>query len=402
MSTLIGTVPIERVRAWWAHRQGLDGALSGASAAEVLERTGWARSVGGAGPYLGLFARAGLGREAVDAAVARLDVHELPSARGCTHVLPRADYALGLELGAGAPEAELASAEKHLGVRRAEIERLCDAVLEALVSGPLDPAAIRDATGGAARSLGDAGKKRGMTTTLPLALGLLQARGEIRRVPPNGRLDQQRYAYARWSPSPLEASVPDREQAHVELARRYFRWAAPAALRHFRWFSGLTAGAAKAAIEPLGLTPLAGTDLLLPPDLVGEFTDYREPGKPGYTLLAGIDGLNLLRRDLPLLVDPADAQRPVPGAKAGRVFGAEADPPCHVVVDRGRIVGFWEYDTQRHEIVHQLFVPLDSALEEALARTESFVREELGDARGFSLDSPKSRAPRITAMRAAQ
>jgi hypothetical protein len=47
-------------------------------------------------------------------------------------------------------------------------------------------------------------------------------------------------------------------------------------------------------------------------------------------------------------------------------------------------------------------VALDPALEEALARTGSFVREELGDARGFSLDSPKSRAPRITAMRAAQ
>jgi hypothetical protein len=406
MSTVIGTVPIERVRAWWAHRQGLDGSLSGASAQEVLERGGWARSVGGAGPYLGLFARAGLGREEVDAAVARLDIHELPSARGCTYVLPRADFALGLTVGADAPEAELASAEKHLGVRPAEIERLCDAVLEALAAGPLEPAAIRDATGGAARSLGDAGKKRGVTTTLPLALGLLQARGEIRRVALNGRLDQQRYSYARWSPSPLPepgaASSPDRAQAHTELARRYFRWAAPASLRHFRWFSGLTAAAAKAAIEPLGLTPLAGTDLLLPPELVPEFADYREPGKPEYAVIAGIDGLNLLRRDLPLLIDPADAQRPVPGAKAGRILGMETDPPCHVVVDRGRIVGLWEYDTQRHELVHQLFVPLDPALEEALARTGSFVREELGDARGFSLDSPKSRAPRITAMRAAQ
>ena len=48
------------IRAWWAHRQGLDGSLMGASAAHVLERTGWARSVGGVGPYLTLFARAGL------------------------------------------------------------------------------------------------------------------------------------------------------------------------------------------------------------------------------------------------------------------------------------------------------------------------------------------------------
>lgn len=49
---------INRLRAWWAHRQGLDGSLRGASPAEALARTGWARSVGGSGPYLGLFARA--------------------------------------------------------------------------------------------------------------------------------------------------------------------------------------------------------------------------------------------------------------------------------------------------------------------------------------------------------
>ena len=408
-SQLIGGVPIGRVRAWWAHRQGLDGGLAGAPAAEALARTGWARSVGGAAPYLGLFARVGLEREAVDAAVARLDVHELPSARGCTYVLPRTDYALGLTLGAGAPEGELAAAEKHLGVRRAEIDRLCGAVADALdaAGGPLDPAAIKDATGGAVRSLGEGGRKRGLTTTLPLALGLLQARGEIRRVPLNGRLDQQRYAYARWSPSPLAGFGLDREQVQVELARRYFDWAAPASLRHFRWFSGLTAAAAKAAVEPLGLVPLGGTDLLLPPDLAEEFAGYREPEEPAYSLLSAIDGLHLLRRDLPLLIDPADAQRPVPGAKVGRVFGGEADPPCHIVVDRGRIVGFWEYDTQRHEIVHQLFASRaavfeDVALEAAIARTEAFVREQLGDARGFSLDSPKSRAPKITAMRQAQ
>jgi hypothetical protein len=37
-----------RLRAWWWHRQGLDGGLDGAKPAEVLARGGWARSVGGA------------------------------------------------------------------------------------------------------------------------------------------------------------------------------------------------------------------------------------------------------------------------------------------------------------------------------------------------------------------
>ena len=34
-----------------------------------------------------------------------------------------------------------------------------------------------------------------------------------------------------------------------------------------------------------------------------------------------------------------------------------------------------------------------------VVRTEEFIRSQLGDARTFSLDSPKSRIPRIEALR---
>jgi len=47
------------------------------------------------------------------------------------------------------------------------------------------------------------------------------------------------------------------------------------------------------------------------------------------------------------------------------------------------------------------FVKNDRALQEAVARTEKYVREQLGDARSFSLDSPRSRAPRVEALRKA-
>ncbi|MFE0025940.1 DNA glycosylase AlkZ-like family protein [Amycolatopsis sp. NPDC059021] len=385
-----------RLRAWWAHRQGLDGRLRGASAADVLEQTGWARSVGGSGPYLGLFARARLHREAVDAEVARLAIHELPSARGCTYVLPAADFALGLAVGAGAPEGELASAERHLGVTRAEVEQLCAAVIDALetADAPLDPAALKTAAGPAVRNLGDAGRKRGVTTTLPLALGLLQARGDIRRAPVNGRLDQQRYGYVRWNAEP----VSDVDTVRAELARRYFGWAAPASLKQFRWFSGFTASVAKKAVEALELVSVGDSDLVLPKELSDEFAEFTEPDEPRYALLAGVDGIHLLHRDMGRLLDPADAVRSVPGGK--RTLGAEADPPCHVIVDRGRIAGLWEFDPEAGEIVYQSFAGDDDALREAVAETENFIRDELGDARSFSLDSVKSRAPRLAALRA--
>ncbi|MFE5741086.1 DNA glycosylase AlkZ-like family protein [Streptomyces celluloflavus] len=460
-----GGAEMARLRAWWWHRQGLDGRLRGARPDAVLAETGWARSVGGSGPYLGLFARAGADRAAVDGAVARLEIHELPSARGCTYVLPAADYALGLRAGASAPEADLAAAVKHLGVTEREIDALGTAVLGALTAAgaPLDPTALKKVVGPAVRSLGEAGRKRGVTTTLPLALGLLQARGAIHRVPVNGRLDQQRYGYVRWLPSPLgertstgpgrTGDVPERlsgdagpdragaapvslpsptagpdgsteavpdvgrdaarsaaDRVRAELARRYFAWAGPASLRHFRWFSNLTAAATKTAVAGLGLVPLpdpapvpdgspTGAVLLATLEQAAALADFAVPKQPQYALLAGNDGIHLLHRDFGRLLDPADADRAVPGGKPGSVLGPLSDPPTHMILDRGRLVGLWEYDPDAAAIVWTSFIRPDAALRAAVATTEVFIRDQLGDARSFSLDSPKSRAPRMAALR---
>ena len=48
------------------------------------------------------------------------------------------------------------------------------------------------------------------------------------------------------------------------------------------------------------------------------------------------------------------------------------------------------------------FVAPTAALKAEVARSESFVRDQLGDARSFSLDSPETRRPRIAALRAAK
>jgi hypothetical protein len=44
------------------------------------------------------------------------------------------------------------------------------------------------------------------------------------------------------------------------------------------------------------------------------------------------------------------------------------------------------------------FVKKNKDLEAAVRRTEEYIREDLGDARSFSLDSPKSRVPKIEAL----
>ena len=53
----------------------------------------------------------------------------------------------------------------------------------------------------------------------------------------------------------------------------------------------------------------------------------------------------------------------------------------------------------RASIAWCAFGAKDKAMTEAVKKTEAYVREQLGDARSFSLDSPKSRQPRIAELR---
>lgn len=389
----------DRLRAWWWHRQGLDGTLAGASAADVLIRSGWSRSVAGAGPYLTLFSRAGLSRAAIDQSVADLTIHELPSARGCTYVIPSQDFALGLSVGASFAEAPLRVA-RSLGVTDDEIETLCQAVTATVSSTPMDPDAIRAATGKASRSLGEAGKKKGVATTLPLALGLLQSRGEIRRVPINGRLDQQRYAYVRWAPNPLAVQSFEPGKALTELARRYFRWIGPATLSEFQSFAGIGVKASHAAVAPLDLQVITnGGDRLLLPEDIEAFHAFRPPTKPQYALVSSLDTLLLARRDIHSLIDTQDLERQVQGERGLLKLGAIAELPDHAILDRGRLIGLWEFDTETESIVWATFGERNAALDRIVRKTEEFVRNDLGDARSFSLDTPKSRASRIAWLR---
>ena len=338
-----------------------------------------------------MFSRAGTSREAADKAVERVEIHELPSARGCTYVVPASDFALALTVGKEFGKGEVNVAHK-LGVTGKEIDKLCDAVVKALSKGPLDPNQIREATGKASRSLGEEGKKKGMTTTLPLALGILQAAGDIRRIPMNGRLDQQRYQYASWRPDPLQKFKLSLEEAYTELARRYFQWAGPAAAANFQAFSGLGVRVSKAAMEPLKLVPFEdGSDLLLFAEDKEQFASFKVPAKPQYALVSSLDAIALLRNDIKSLIDDKDLKL--------QKAGGFSEFPHHAIFDRGRLVGLWEYDSETESIVWSSFGVKDKALDAAVAATQKYIHAELGDARSFSLDSPKSRAPRIEALR---
>ncbi|MBY0506904.1 MAG: winged helix DNA-binding domain-containing protein [Bryobacteraceae bacterium] len=372
------------LRDWYWRRQGLDDSLAKESAAGILATSGWARSVGGVGPYLSLYARCGILPSVIDRAVAGLEVHELPAARGCTYVVPAAHFALALECARAAGDGEMATAMK-LGVTVREVERLETAVCDALREGPLDPAAITERCGDRVRSLGEAGKKKGLNSTLPVALGRLQIAGVLRRVPANGRLDNQRYRYTLWNlPLPKRPA----EDAFTDLARLYFGWTGPATLAEFQWFSGLGVKKAQAAVAPLGLQAFDAERWMLPGAPAAAKRDTK------VVLLSSLDALFLLRRNVNDFIDPADLD-----VAREMLSGGLTDLSCHAIVRGGRLIGLWEYDPGKEEIAWMTFGKRDAAIIRAVEETAAMIRTELEDARSFSLDSPKSRQPRIDWLR---
>ena len=239
-------------------------------------------------------------------------------------------------------------------------------------------------------------RKKGATTTLPTALGILQAQGRIRRVPANGRLDQQRYAYELWNlpPSPL-----DDDEARAELIRRYLGWTGGATFKQSQWFTAFTVAQSKASLAAAGAVEVptaAGETLWMLPDDVEQLAAFEEPADEQIQLLAGTDSLALLRRNAAELLAEEDQHTQALGSLA-----LQADLPDHPIFDRGRIIGLWQYDPGKERIVPWVFHAPTAAVTRRIAEIEDWIREDLGDFRAFSLDSPATRQKRIDNLAAA-
>ncbi|MFL4478045.1 DNA glycosylase AlkZ-like family protein [Paeniglutamicibacter sp. ORCA_105] len=387
------------LRTWSWHRQGLDGSLAGCDSATVLDRVGWARSIGGANTYLTLFARAGIRRPEADAVLAAQHIHELPTARGCTYVLPAKDYAWGLQMGHASAEAAV-KVLVRLGMEREEVEQLAEDVLQVLLRArdtaeeALDPRGLKEILGEKVRSMGEEGKKKGASTTLPAALGLLQADGRIRRVPVNGRLDQQRYSYVAWE---LPASGESDEAVRARMLERFLGWTGGATLGQIRWFTAFTVAQAKKALAATGaveVSTAAGEMLWMLPEDVDELAGFEPPQSEDIQLLSGSDSLVLLRRNAADLFDETGSQA-VQGMSGSALA---ADLSDHPIMDRGRIIGLWQYDPDGARIAWWTFAPASAGVLSRIAQVEKWITEDLGDFRSFSLDSPKSRAKNIARL----
>jgi hypothetical protein len=123
-----------------------------------------------------------------------------------------------------------------------------------------------------------------------------------------------------------------RDEALAELARRYFQSHGPATIHDLCWWSGLTVADAKAAIEMISsgfVRETIGANVyIIPRD--------QPATPPGLHLLPGFDEFLLGYTDRSAALDPADAQKVVPGNNG--MFMATIVAGC-------RVVGTWKPST---------------------------------------------------------
>ena len=130
----------------------------------------------------------------------------------------------------------------------------------------------------------------------------------------------KQFTYALLSERAPNARPLPREEALAELARRYFESRAPATLRDFSWWSGLTLTDSRAAVAAAGVTAVG-----VPPAAA--------PARGAHFLLPNFDEYLIAYKHRGAIVDDHRARNL--GVYTSAVL------PHHVIVD-GREAGHWQ------------------------------------------------------------
>lgn len=130
-----------------------------------------------------------------------------------------------------------------------------------------------------------------------------------------------------------------RDEALAELALRYFTSRGPATLQDFTWWSGLSAGDARAGLEAVRLRLLQvtqdGQDYWMAPDIAAPKESARVFALPGF------DEFLLGYKDRRAVLDAKHAQQVCPGGNG--MFAAT------IVID-GRVAGTWKRSIRKTTI----------------------------------------------------
>ncbi|HLQ37676.1 MAG TPA: crosslink repair DNA glycosylase YcaQ family protein [Planctomycetota bacterium] len=375
----------------------------------TLERTGLVRTLGGADSYLGVRARVpGLHRADLDAVVTAGTAQVIPAARGCIYLVAKRDVPLCLRFADLMSRPRVEREYDKAGIKQGEVQEVADVAFTVLVTqGPLTTDSLRRAMpDGSVRSLGERGKKVGISSPLPGALRLLEFAGKVTRTPEGGRLDTERYLWRATGKDPFaNAALPEAPgKLHARMLELFVRTAGIGTLKHFCDWSGLAQRDARAALAHVDLRPVTAEGIdgeaFAAPDVTALLRDA-DSAAAATALLPFEDNLMHLAGGPRHLVDAQHHGLMVPnwGGGGPTALADAAHMAFRGVIADGRLCGFWEYDPDRKGIVIRCFDTPSKAsqqrLDDLAVSTAAFLRDELGHGHSFSLDTDAEMKTRI-------
>jgi hypothetical protein len=365
---------------------------------QAVEQTGFLRALGGVDVYLAMRARCrGLTRAHLDQVVARQKLLVLPAVRGCMYLVPRRYRATVLRLADRLTRARNQRDEERAGIQPGEIEKLAEEVLRLLdrLGAATTDALRRALPPGLVRSLGETGKRVGISSPLPPTLRRLEFQGLVERVLRGDRLDTERYQWrlVRGLAEEMEDLPEDPVELAVPLGRLFFRAAGLATVADFADWAGLGRRQAAEVVSRLALTEVRVEGMEQPCYGLAEERDRREStAVDGCGWIPFEDNLIALHGGPRLLVPPEYHHMAVPvwGSSKMSTLGEARHMSFRSIVGENGIVGFWEYDPDEG-VVWRLFSRTSDDFAGRVAREAEglgrFVAEELGHARSHSLDT---------------
>jgi hypothetical protein len=408
----VESFPLERARAFWLHRQGLKRPGNG-PIDQMIARSGWLRTLGGVDVYLAARARRpGMRRSDLDAAVADGRLKVSMAVRGCIYLVPAAEVPNLLAEALAGWRANASRDLAKVGSSWKAIDKVAGAVLAALGERAMTTDAIRRALPeGTVKSFGDAGRKAGVSSPLPIALRQLELGGRIERTPEGGRLDTERYEW-RVPRQPLPAADADPAVRRARIAEVFLRHHGPATVGQLQCWTTWSKRDALAALAAVATDTVAVPGL---GDDVRVLADDRDAlrkadvAPSGAVSLLSFEDNYLVTHDGPVAVsDPRHHDLAVSqwGASGPATLGTAAHIAHRTIILDGLVAGFWEVDPAAGGGTFATFAPLPAKTKDAIAAavddTARFLMTDLGHARAFSLDTMAEVQSRADAIKSGQ
>jgi hypothetical protein len=330
--------------------------------------------------------------------------------------VPRGDLPLCLSVARDLSRARDDRDAERAGIRPQELEDLGKAVLAELQGGgPRTTDGIKKALApGSVRSLGERGKKVGVSSTLPPTLRRLEFAGRIARTPVDGHLDHEKYLWRATDGDPFAAGdLPDDPVlCHARLLQHFVECAGVTTLALFCAWSGLTQRDARQALEHVDVEQVSaaglGDETLATPRLATLLSKVDE-ADAAVAFLPFEDNLIHLAGGLAHLVAEKQHGLQVPtwgdmkGKNKVSPLGTSRFVMMRSILAEGRVRGFWEYDPDDHTVATHLFDPpkktVRAAIDAAADDLAQFLTADLGHGHSFSLDDDKELRTRLALLR---